>query len=677
MFYRQFGDIDSAGHPLKDKEGNNIPSTARSYGNILTLYLCVYSSLSCCASLTLLTHHFQGGNRKNSFIGQAANGSFSGRSRQSFILRKSFGAAGMGGPPGTPPWGQDQPTHRSGKDFTLLKKGSFNVGNSSSRQKLVTRTSISTIGGSSLGGADTISVNGDITVRSGGLSHRGLTNTRSQSQIVSQVRVKSFQGGGPAPRLVKMIQTTSSVAGIARTRYLADHEDDVQGMQNFFRRAGLSMQKSIACAEEAICLDASSPRKLFKYVHEVTGFSLMNLGMDRIDAELVLEVLNNEFSHRDISAESAAASAVAKMMGGAGGAGNFKHSIATDTSQSWSNAPSTTTISMIERIRPEEGVKARRIAEHEDDVVDMQEFFRFAGLSVTLSRQCAENAISMDANSPRKLYKYLEEVKGFYLTDLGMDGLEADMVMKALRREFVGQSDKNVKPSTRKKQVRSPDAYEYDYKSDSSEDFEEKTESVSSSMHNMSRVSEAQEKGSVIPLPRQPVTSSSSSSKNSLVPMLKATRGSHVAPPRSSFSGHEAELLFKAKVRAALEHQNKGGPVSPAPQGTYDSGVHSLEISLALGNLPPKASFRGDEEQKDLNDFLTQNPATESTFTGLYYSSAIIASSIITATVNMTLVFTTPFPLLSRLHREEQTTDQREDIRRKHGHNVQLQPCYR
>jgi hypothetical protein len=621
-FYRQFGDIDSAAHPLKDKEGNNIPSTARSYGNIISPFLCVLASLAPYGALTLLTHNYIGGNRKNSFIGQATNGSFSGRSRQSFILRKSFGAGSVGGPPGTPPWIQDPQTHRSAKDFPLLKKGtSFNIGNSSSRQKLVTRTSISTIGGSSLGGADNVSVNGDITVRSGGLSHRGLTTTRSQSQIVSQVRVKSFQGGGPAPRLVKMVQTTSNIAGVARSRYLTEHEDDVQAMQNFFRRAGLSMQKSIACAEEAICLDASSPRKLFKYVHEVSGFSLMNLGMDRIDAELVLEVLNNEFSHRDISAESAAASAVAKMMGGAGGGGatNFKHSIATDTSQSWSNAPmSTTTMSMIERMRPDEALKVRRIAEHEDDIVDMQEFFRFSGLSVTLSRQCAEHAISMDANSPRKLYKYLEEVKGFYLTDLGMDGLEADMVMKALKREFGGQSDKIAKPSTRKKQPRSREEYEYDYKSDSSEDFEEKTESVSSSMHNMSRVRETQEKVSVIPPPRQPLNSSSS--KNSLVPMLKAT-SSHVAPPRSSFSGLDSELLFKAKVRAALEHQNKGSPVSPASQGSYDSSAHSLEISLALGNLPPKPAYRGDEEQKDPNDFLTERtPATESTFTGTFYS---------------------------------------------------------
>jgi hypothetical protein len=191
-------------------------------------------------------------------------------------------------------------------------------------------------------------------------------------------------------------------------------------------------------------------------------------------------------------------------------------------------------------------------------------------------------------------------------------------VMKALKREFGGQSDKIAKPSTRKKQPRSREEYEYDYKSDSSEDFEEKTESVSSSMHNMSRVRETQEKVSVIPPPRQPLNSSSS--KNSLVPMLKAT-SSHVAPPRSSFSGLDSELLFKAKVRAALEHQNKGSPVSPASQGSYDSSAHSLEISLALGNLPPKPAYRGDEEQKDPNDFLTERtPATESTFTGTFYS---------------------------------------------------------
>ena len=49
-------------------------------------------------------------------------------------------------------------------------------------------------------------------------------------------------------------------------------------MQKFFRNAGLTPTKSQACAEEAICQEAHNPRKLFKYVHEVEGFSLMNLG---------------------------------------------------------------------------------------------------------------------------------------------------------------------------------------------------------------------------------------------------------------------------------------------------------------------------------------------------------------------------------------------------------------
>lgn len=64
-----------------------------------------------------------------------------------------------------------------------------------------------------------------------------------------------------------------------RSRFLAENDDDVQCMLNFYRKCGLSMKKSLACAEESICLDANSPRKLFKYVHEVIGFSLLNIGM--------------------------------------------------------------------------------------------------------------------------------------------------------------------------------------------------------------------------------------------------------------------------------------------------------------------------------------------------------------------------------------------------------------
>lgn len=98
----------------------------------------------------------------------------------------------------------------------------------------------------------------------------------------------------------------------------------------------------------------------------------------------------------------------------------------------------------------------------------MFEFFRFAGLSVNISRHCAEQSVNMDANSPRKLFKYLgthyrnmrlsfknnqtahsltslsvslylslsENVQGFMLTDLGMDTTDADMVLKALKKEY-------------------------------------------------------------------------------------------------------------------------------------------------------------------------------------------------------------------------------------------------
>ena len=67
MFYRQFGDLSSFGdvsipsHCFKDKEGNLIPiTTGRSSG-------------------------------ANSVNKRSSNGSFSGQSRQSFVLRKSFG----------------------------------------------------------------------------------------------------------------------------------------------------------------------------------------------------------------------------------------------------------------------------------------------------------------------------------------------------------------------------------------------------------------------------------------------------------------------------------------------------------------------------------------------------------------------------------------------------------
>jgi hypothetical protein len=152
-----------------------------------------------------------------------------------------------------------------------------------------------------------------MTSRSGGFE--------APRRRVSQVSVSSFNGRPGAPKLTRLSafrggdDFARSISGdVARERFIAMHEDDVQLMMDFFKRAGLGMRRATACAEEAIYLDASSPRKLYKYVHEKTGFSLIHLGMDNIDAELVLEVLNSEFAASIISPEAAAKKAVDHLM---------------------------------------------------------------------------------------------------------------------------------------------------------------------------------------------------------------------------------------------------------------------------------------------------------------------------------------------------------------------------
>ena len=66
---------------------------------------------------------------------------------------------------------------------------------------------------------------------------------------------------------------------------------------------------------------------------------------------------------------------------------------------------------------------------------DMQEFFRFAGLSVKMSRSCAEEAISLTATSPKKLHKYIQ-AKRMTLGDLGMDIVDVEMVREAMVKAF-------------------------------------------------------------------------------------------------------------------------------------------------------------------------------------------------------------------------------------------------
>ena len=636
MYYRQFSESDSPIHLMKVKDGSFIPTTARSTGTV---------SLG----------------RMNSYLSQThgqSSGSITGRGRSSFSARRSFGPGGSVSREGS--FG-GRASGGSVCEFPMRPNGSFS---SASGKKRFIRNSFASVGGVSLnqiGGGDNL---GDMTNRSGHTA-RGLA-TRSQSQIVSQVRVKSFRGTGPAPRMIKLATSAGNIDEIARFRYLSEHEDDVQGMQNFFRRAGLSMQKSVACAEESVCLDANTPRKLFKYVHEVQGFSLIELGMDEIDMDMVLDALNLEFSYRDLSAESAAAAAVAKMMGttqsdygrstyggsehggngfrsssgfnlgggtGGTGMGSEKSNVIrisrgddeSDTTDEQANELRTgvTTASMIVRQRPDDSAKAKYIADHENDVLDMQEFFRFAGLSIQLSRHCAEESIFMEANSPKKLFKYLKEVKGFILTDLGMDPVDADMVYETLKREF-GVSAESASKRRYRSHRRIPlEMGRLDYKSDSSDDYDDVKERKS------------------VPVPRQPADEPSPGMRQSAQSLvqglspLKNNSQSQSQPKgcynqRSEVDHHDA---FEAEVAAALESQQRGSQSRRSSDSvstlgmkseaeTYyhidQASLHSLGVAVALNKLPPRPSsgmpgqkaardaVKAKEKLHDLKDSLSQ-----------------------------------------------------------------------
>ena len=363
--------------------------------------------------------------------------------------------------------------------------------------------------------------------------------------------------------------------------------------------------------------------------------------MDKIDADMVLEVLNSEFSHKDISAAGAAAAAVAKMMGGTAGAqfGN-DHSDVDDRNMSSSHV-GMTTASMIQKKRPEDSSKARHIAEHEDDVLDMQEFFRFAGLSIQLSRECAEEAICMDANSPKKLYKYLEDVKGFQLTDLGMDAVDADMVFETLKREFASGAESGIKGKGRAR-INIDD--DLDYKSDSSEGYDEKTESECdwTSLKTKAKKNWDTYDESVSPTynasSRQPNGPASVVMKHSASSVTRENQKLYQVPflkaqPKEQDDGHDA---FAAEVHAAMENQQQGNMTGRSTESVSTLGMkeadnyyqvnqtslHSLGVAVALNMLPPRPSsgipgerpdFRSNdrdssvhEKQNDMKDFLSQ-----------------------------------------------------------------------
>ena len=359
--------------------------------------------------------------------------------------------------------------------------------------------------------------------------------------------------------------------------------------------------------------------------------------MDKIDADMVLEVLNSEFSHKDISAAGAAAAAVAKMMGGTAG-GQFGDQ--SDVDDRNMNHNDITTASMIQKKRPEDSSKARHIAEHEDDVLDMQEFFRFAGLSIQLSRECAEEAICMDANSPKKLYKYLEDVKGFQLTDLGMDAVDADMVFETLKREFASGAD----GARGKGRTRINIDDDNDYKSDSSEGYDDKTHSECdwTSLKTKAKKNWDTYDESVSPTynagSKQPAGPASIVMKHSASSVTRENQKLYQVPflkaqSKAPEDGHDA---FAAEVHAAMENQQQGNMTGRSTESVSTLGMkeadnyyqvnqtslHSLGVAVALNMLPPRPSsgipgerpdFRSndrdssaDEKQNDMKDFLSQ-----------------------------------------------------------------------
>jgi hypothetical protein len=105
----------------------------------------------------------------------------------------------------------------------------------------------------------------------------------------------------------------------------------------------------------------------------------------------------------------------------------------------------------------------------------MQDFFRTAGLSIRASRSCAEESILVTATSPKKLYLYIQS-KRITLEQLGMDLVDAEMVMEALwqafhiDREVNGYRADVITQAGDESYSHRPDST-HEFKSDSSEDI--------------------------------------------------------------------------------------------------------------------------------------------------------------------------------------------------------------
>jgi hypothetical protein len=250
-------------------------------------------------------------------------------------------------------------------------------------------------------------------------------SVNKKSSMASIVRT-SVAGKGDAPRVTR-VRNSISGDDLARERFLAMHEEDILNMMNFFEEAGLGLKKVQAYAEEAIFIDAASPRKLFKYVLEVPGFSLAQLGMDENDAARVLEVLDDEFASGSII--SGSINLLTKQMSIIEEDEYGEEEDVIEEEEvlfDLTNESRPDLRSFLGKFNKKEDLGRRgsvanllHLKENDSDVKDMEVFFRKAGLGQKLSNLCAEEAIVYDISSPKKLYRYLQDEEGFTLVKLG------------------------------------------------------------------------------------------------------------------------------------------------------------------------------------------------------------------------------------------------------------------
>eukprot|EP00596_Hydrurales_sp_CCMP1899_P003839 CAMPEP_0119043738 /NCGR_PEP_ID=MMETSP1177-20130426/25372_1 /TAXON_ID=2985 /ORGANISM="Ochromonas sp, Strain CCMP1899" /LENGTH=452 /DNA_ID=CAMNT_0007012503 /DNA_START=255 /DNA_END=1610 /DNA_ORIENTATION=+ len=319
-----------------------------------------------------------------------------------------------------------------------------------------------------------------------------------------------------------------------RANQLHEHKEDCNALRSFFMTAGLSTEISSKCAEECILVDVHSTRRLFHYVQFSAGFSLLNLGMDKFDSDMVIEDLvrlyntkgetppmidNKPFLPLSSSTKSEKKKERQKSLPSIAESSDdeydnivkkikdtdvlktvLKNTISSVSDQASLSRKSLTAFQkntekkklqqrrlssgdsldsrlrgseddgdlspdnyppqnvtpfrgerssekvsnelaksgkpVLSRTKSSESMKKTNDPDQKDDVADMEGFFRFAGLSKSYAKTCAVRSVAMHANSPKKLFKYLQ-VDKISLVDLGMDGVDSDMVQDILSKKYL------------------------------------------------------------------------------------------------------------------------------------------------------------------------------------------------------------------------------------------------